>query len=164
MKWTEFESQFDLRNLIKNLTLDCLDNFFKDHQDVKIIAFGADCSAAYGDVFISILTENGVENVPKWKEDWEWIAEWDFWDLNGGFDDNESYASMKEKLDELMYDLEIDVFEELEKNFMNSVCEILIGIKAKYDSLTEAELIIRDHGDMTEESRERIKNAIANSI
>lgn len=163
MKWEAIKQKFNFENVFKTLTLKYLDEFLEEHQTAEIVAFGADCNASYADVFIAVLTKEGVSEVPQWKKDWEWIAEWDFWDLNEGFDNEENYQGLKQLFDQLMYELAQDEFLEIEKEFLFTICRVLSDIQQEYPVLSAAELIIRDHGDMQQESEERIKIATKQS-
>lgn len=156
MHWSKFEKEYDITNTLSSLIDNCFKEFLQQHKDIEIIAFGVDCNASYFDIFLSILTNNGVKNIPKWQESWDWISEWDYYEFCH-FWDNEKYQAMRTKIDELMFELDADVFTDIENNFINLICETFVGIQQKYSQLKTAELIVYNHGDMTSEARKRLE-------
>jgi len=157
MKYTEFEEAYDFKNLLEKLSRQYINTFLTTNPELKIAGFGADCSIDNGDILMCVLTENGIKDVPNWLKKWEWIGEWDHWNFNEGFDEEEAYQEIKNKLDELAFSIEIEEFEELEKAILHSTVEVLTKLHKEFVELRNVKLVIRDHGDLQEESENRLK-------
>lgn len=158
MKWKEFDQKYQVVDCLDKLIYKYVSEFLDANKDLEIIGFGADCNACYFNCFISVLTKDAEGDIPEWKENWQWIAEWNYWDLNEGFDNEESYQVFKDAFDEFSSDEASDSndIKLIKEGFMKAVCDQLKSTHSQFNLLKDSKLVIRDHGDLQEESEKRL--------
>ena len=160
MNTIEFNKKYQFANLLENLSKKYISQFLTKNPDLKIIGFGVDGNSATADILICILTEEGIKDVPNWLKNWEWIGEWDYWNINEGFDEEDSYQKIRTKIDELSFSEKTEDFNEIKKEMLSSICKIFIKLQGEYPELENTTLIIRDHGDTQDESTNRLENIL----